>query len=148
MAKSNRPIDRALLKYGFSNFSLEIIEFCDTEELLKREQYYLDSLKPQYNIVEIAGSTLGYKHTPESLQKMRDFVLSDEVRERKMLATANATASRRIPIIVEDIETNEKWEYISIAEAGKALGISRAAVSQAILNNRQIKKKYSVKRKT
>lgn len=148
MAKSNRPIDRALLKYGFSNFSLEIIEFCDTEELLKREQYYLDSLKPQYNIVEIAGSTLGYKHTPESLQKMRDFVLSDEVRERKMLATANATASRRIPIIVEDIETNEEWEYISIAEAGKALGISRAAVSQAILNNRQIKKKYSVKRKT
>ena len=71
---------------------MEIIEFCDTEELLKREQYYLDNLKPQYNIVESAGSTLGYKHTPESLQKMRDFVLSAEVMERKMLATANATA--------------------------------------------------------
>ena len=25
LAKSNRPIDRALLKYGFSNFILEII---------------------------------------------------------------------------------------------------------------------------
>lgn len=97
LAKSNRPIDRALLKYGFSSFSLEILEYCDEKEiLLEREQYYLDNLKPQYNIVETAGSTLGYKHTEESLEKMRNFVLSDEVLARKRLATENATASRRI----------------------------------------------------
>lgn len=48
LAKSNRPIDRALLKYGFSNFTLEILEYCSEENLLKREQYYLDLLKPQY----------------------------------------------------------------------------------------------------
>jgi group I intron endonuclease len=101
LAKSNRPIDRALLKYGFSNFSLEILEFCDTDNLLKREQYYMDYLNPNYNIVETAGSTLGYRHTPESLAKMRDFVLSEEVRERKALSTENATASRRISIVVE-----------------------------------------------
>lgn len=28
LAKSNRPIDRALLKHGFSNFRLEILEYC------------------------------------------------------------------------------------------------------------------------
>jgi hypothetical protein len=61
--------------------------------LLKREQYYLDNLKPQYNIVETAGSTLGYKHTEESIEKMRNFVLSEEVLARKRLATVNATAS-------------------------------------------------------
>jgi hypothetical protein len=141
-------VDRALLKYGFSNFSLEILEFCEIEELLKREQYYLDNLKPQYNIVETAGSTLGYKHTEESIEKMINFVLSDEVLARKRLATANATASRRISIIVEDIETNEKSEYISLVEAGEALGVSKAAVSQALLNNRLVKKRYTIKRKT
>jgi hypothetical protein len=67
--------------------------------VLIREQYYMDLLKPQYNIVEMAGSTLGYKHTPESLAKMRDFVLSDEVRDRKALSTINATAARRISIL-------------------------------------------------
>jgi len=148
LAKSNRPIDRALLKHGYSNFSFEILEYCEIKELLKREQYYLDNLKPQYNIVKIAGSSLGYKHTPESLAKMRDFVLSEEVRERKALATANATASRRISVIVENIKTNEKSEYISLVEVGKALGVSRAAVSQALLSNRLIKKTYSIKRKT
>jgi hypothetical protein len=44
---------------------LEILEYCDKGEVLNREQYYLDNLKPQYNIVETAGSTVGYIHTPE-----------------------------------------------------------------------------------
>jgi len=70
LAKSNRPMDRALLKYGFSNFSLEILEYCGVDLILEREQYYMDILKPEYNIVEKAGSTVGYKHTPESLAKM------------------------------------------------------------------------------
>jgi len=43
LAKSNRPMERALLKYGFSNFSLEILDYCNSEDLLKREQYYLDT---------------------------------------------------------------------------------------------------------
>jgi len=63
---------------------------CMKVESLEKEQYYLDNLKPEYNIAEIAGSTLGYKHTPESLTKMRDFVLSVEVLERKRKATVNA----------------------------------------------------------
>src|SRR5712672_2452711 len=123
LAKSNRPIDRALLKYGFSNFILEILKYCDKNNVIEREPYYMDLIKPQYNIVEIAGSTLGYKHTPESLSKMRDFVLSDEVRNRK---------------------TNDNSEYASLTDSGKALGVSRASVSQALLNNRLLKKTYFV----
>lgn len=148
LAQSNRPIDRALLKYGFSRFSLEILEYCDKEVLLEREQYYMDNLQPEYNIVKTAGSTLGYKHTEESLEKMRNFVLSEEVLARKRLSTENATASRRVAIIVEDTKTNEKSEYVSLTEAGEALGVSKAAASQALLNNRLIKKRYVIKRKT
>lgn len=73
MAKSNRPLERALLKHGYYNFSLEILEYCSPDSLLKREQYYLDNLKPEYNIVEKAGSTLGYRHTSESLKKNERF---------------------------------------------------------------------------
>jgi hypothetical protein len=35
------------------------------------EQLYLDSLKLRYNILPTVGSTLGYKHTTESIAKMR-----------------------------------------------------------------------------
>jgi len=57
------PICRALFKYGYSNFSLEILEYCLVSDLLKREDYYIKQLKPDYNILQEAGSSLGYKHT-------------------------------------------------------------------------------------
>ena len=54
---------------GILNF-LEIIEYCEKSDLIKKEQYYIDLLKPEYNILKIAGSSLGFKHTEESLAKM------------------------------------------------------------------------------
>jgi len=74
---------------------------------------------------------------------MRDYVLSDEVKERKALSTTNATA-RRISIIVENTETKVKQEYLSLTEAGYALSVSKASVSQALINDRLIKKTYRV----
>lgn len=68
----------------------------------------MDLFKPQYNIVETAGSTLGYKHTQESLDKMIDFLLSDEIRDRKAPSIENATAARRMSIQVENIKTKVK----------------------------------------
>ena len=62
-------ISKALIKYGYSNFILEIIEFCKSSEVISREQYYINLLKPKYNILKVAGSTLGHKHTKESLKK-------------------------------------------------------------------------------
>jgi hypothetical protein len=144
LVKSNRPIDRALLKYGFSSFSLEILEYCDKDNVLSREQYFIDLLKPEYNIVQTAGSTLGYKHTPESLAKMRDFILSDEVLTRKALSTKNAAEARKISVIVENIKTKEKTEYDSMTEVGKVLGVHRNAVSQAVKNKSLLKKTYLV----
>ena len=46
--KNNSIITRALIKYGYSNFSLEILEYCDVSKLLEREQYYFDLLEPDY----------------------------------------------------------------------------------------------------
>lgn len=38
--------------------------------MLKREQYYIDLLNPEYNILKIAGNLLGFKHSKETLAKM------------------------------------------------------------------------------
>ena len=54
-------ISRALIKYGYSNFSLEILEYCDIKNLTEREQYYMDKLNPRYNTLKIAGSSSGHK---------------------------------------------------------------------------------------
>jgi len=59
----------ALLKYGYSKFSLTILEYIDKTGLskdeflillLEREQFYLDSLDPEYNILKFAKKSTNY----------------------------------------------------------------------------------------
>ena len=69
-SKENFIISRALIKYGYSNFSITILEYCNKSELLNREQYYLDKLGPKYNILKIAGSSLGHTLSEETKGKI------------------------------------------------------------------------------
>lgn len=44
-------INRALLKFGYNNFSLTILEFCDDKSfLLQKEKFYISVFNPQLNI--------------------------------------------------------------------------------------------------
>ena len=45
LEKGSSLIHRALLKHGYSNFSLDILEYCESDKLIIREQYYLDLFK-------------------------------------------------------------------------------------------------------
>ena len=60
---------RAVNKHGEENFKIEIVCECSTDEILKTEQEYIDSLSPHYNIAKIAGSNLGIKRTKETKLK-------------------------------------------------------------------------------
>ena len=61
--KHKTPIHNSLIKYGYSKFTFEILEYCKKVDLIVREQYYLDLLKPEYNILALANSSLGFKHS-------------------------------------------------------------------------------------
>lgn len=82
-------LQRAWTKYGTNVFEFSILEETEVALLLEREQYYLDTLKPAYNICRVAGSTrgrvlteetrknmsmskLGVRHTEERKQKRRE----------------------------------------------------------------------------
>lgn len=43
-------INLALLKRGYSKFSLTILEYCVVDKLMEREKYYIKTLKP--NIID------------------------------------------------------------------------------------------------
>jgi group I intron endonuclease len=65
------PIYMALLKYGYANFTFEIIKYCKPEDAVMLEQKYLDKYDFNYNINAQANSNLGYKHTEITLAKMK-----------------------------------------------------------------------------
>lgn len=73
-------ISRALIKYGYSNFTLEILEYCDIANLTEREQYYLDKLNPPHptgptgptgpQVFFKKKAGVSRKHSEETLLKM------------------------------------------------------------------------------
>lgn len=69
-SRSGYVISRAILKYGYSSFSLTILEYCNLSDLTIREQYYFDKLEPQYNTLIIAGSSLAFYHSEDTKSKI------------------------------------------------------------------------------
>jgi len=56
----NPHLQAAFDKYSESAFAFFILEYIeDSAQLLVREQYFLDMLNPEYNILPTAGSALG-----------------------------------------------------------------------------------------
>lgn len=76
LERNPRHINRALFKYGHSKFKLEILEYCDKDKLMEREQFYLDQLHPSYNILKQAYSLEGFKHSAETIEDLKERELS------------------------------------------------------------------------
>ena len=73
-SEGSKLLTSAVALYGLENFSFFILEyypgFVHKEDLkkahlnlLKLETHYLQLLKPKYNILTVAGSNLGHKHS-------------------------------------------------------------------------------------
>ena len=73
-------LQRAVNKYGIENFNFIILENCNRDLLLKREQYYLDILQPLYNILPNAGNSLGHIVSNETKEKNRKFALENNIK--------------------------------------------------------------------
>jgi hypothetical protein len=123
----NSRIYRALLKYDHSNFSLEILEYCNYESLKDREQYYMDWLKPIYNICKTAGSMLGFKHSVKTLEKFK-----------------NRDTGTGYFTIVINLENNSIKRYNSIRATAKDLGISHTTLLRYVKKKSLVKNIYLV----
>lgn len=60
-------------KYGEQSLNFELIEqINDTNSVIEREQFYIDTLKPQFNMCPTAGNCSGRKFTEETKRKMSE----------------------------------------------------------------------------
>lgn len=118
-------IHKALIKYGYSNFSLEILEYCDPEIVIEREQYYIDMLMPEYNILKIAGSRMGQKHSDASKLKI-----------------SVATKGDKHPLFGK-IRTEESRAKMSAARKGKNFWLGKTHTEETKAKMRELKKDKS-----
>lgn len=150
--KRNMAIYKALLKYGYGKFKLEILEYCDPQELLKREQFYMDKFNPEYNILKLAGSSLGYKYYEASRAKMSISQIGKKAGEKNpMFGIRNPRPEgagrpyQKIEVI--DIKNNITTRYDSIALAALALNINHSVISNYFARNQKLyKNQYAFKK--
>lgn len=126
----NTYLQNSYNKYGLEAFEFLILEECNKEQLIEREQYYIDTLKPAYNICPIAYSTLGRIPTIETKLKMSKSQTGRKHSEKSKLKMSlnkkgiklsqiniiNRSISQRKPILQFDKNMNLIQEFDSVSK--------------------------------
>lgn len=107
----NRHLQRHVNKHGLNVLKTSIIEFCPKEKLIEREQYYMDLLKPEFNMCPIAASNLGLKHSEETKKR------NSESQKGKKLSEEHKQKIREGNIGVKRSEETKK--RLSLANRGR-----------------------------
>jgi group I intron endonuclease len=160
-------IHRALLSYGHNSFSVYILETCYSNELIIREQYYLDLLLPIYNVLKLAYSSQNYLHSEDTKKMMSQIKLedpnlinritilakmnkgrkhSDEFRKLRSELTKghnNPNFGKGNSVREFDLFNNKETIYSSVSNAAKAHMIGRNHIRYCIKNRNAYKSRYS-----
>lgn len=116
----NPHLQNAWNKYGEISFNYVILEKCNEEERFEREQYYVNVLKPEYNIcVEVVNQP----PTSESTRKKQS-----ETRKR-MFASGELQITHNRVVFVYDKDGNFLGEWKSIRKASKHFGVSISGIN-------------------
>jgi len=146
-------LTRAIRKYGLNSFCFCILEyypgFVQKEnlnknhiDLLKRETFYLELLKPEYNILTVGGSSLGYKHTEKTKDLMKlnysqvrkDTIGQLNLNKKLSESTINKlSVSRKLLFEDKEYKANFLLKYESTLFKSKAIelvGLNNQLMSQ------------------
>jgi len=114
-SSNSHIISRALIKYGYANFSLTILEYCEKSDLLIKEQYYLDKLNPKYNIKKIVVSSVNSKHTSETKAKINKSLKRIDlikIKKSPLLNNLHIEETKNLTSLKKQRETNLFFEKI------------------------------------
>lgn len=121
-------------KYGENSFIYCILEFCSVDDRWEREQYYIDLIKPEYNIQK---QVIEKRHSVETIEKIRKSIL-------KKYSEGFNTVKNHFNVYVYNIENwtlagvfNKPCDAAKVLTKNKGFGLEK-------INNTIFKKKYVV----
>jgi hypothetical protein len=115
------------------------LEYCDTSDLIKREQYYIDNLNPfpvgpfrshrdrpggtEYNILKVARSSFGFKHSEATKEILRE-KSSGKLYSESTLSKISLNNAQSKSITIKDISIGviTEFPYSKVGPLGPALG--------------------------
>ena len=155
---NNKKMQNYFNKHSLDNFNYIVLVLCSEEELIVKEQFYLDFLNPYFNVLKKAYSLEGYKHSNEAKikisnknkgRKMTDEQIKKGVLSRKGQKTVKGI--KRSDITKKKISDSKKKKvvynniiYNSLIEVSKITNIPYSSLYAMITNkyNNKLNLKY------
>ena len=119
----NIHLQNAWNKYGEAKFDYSILEFCEENIRINREQYYVNTLKPEYNIsieiVELPSNSIESRLKLSRTRKQR--------MAEGLIKKTNCTK-----IFVYNLQGTFIKEFDSEMDACKELGLTRSGILKTL----------------
>lgn len=118
----NPFIQNSYNKYGKDAFVYTILEFCTEEQLRNREQHFVDSLNPKFNIIK----------------EVKRHALPEESRQKVSATLKEGYESGRIvsqsfkPVLQYDLDANFLKEFPSLNSACEEVGIVPSTIIRCL----------------
>ena len=144
--KHSERFDSDIIRYGWDNFRLDIIESCSERDLLEREAFYIRSLHPVYNSI-IRGRKLSEATRRKISQKLtgkkqpRDVVERRKATIRKRhLMFPQTNAGHRKKVFVDMVADNTAPAlFESVKDAAAFLCVHPTTVTNAIKKGHKVR---------
>lgn len=129
----NRHLQNAWCKYGSQFFKFEILENVSKEQLILREQFWLDKTQCYnnqigYNICTVANSTLGTKRTKETREKIskavKAYITKDHLDEMTKLAAIANKGRKKSPVELANWINSRSRKWLVIDPDGNSKEIT------------------------
>lgn len=119
----NKHLQNAWNKYGEKAFNYSILEKCNEDERFIREQFYVDTIHPEYNIcLEVVQNP---PHTEDSRNKQ-------SLTRKKLMSEGVIKVNNNTPVFVYYKDGSLVGEWESIRKAAKDLGIHYSSACRII----------------
>lgn len=124
---THREFYQDITKYGLEGFECKLLEECPKENLLEREQFWYDKLKPEYNNIRPVEEPFLDDYVRE--QSRLKSQTPEKIAERKALFNSpeyvelfrNMHTEKMKPVTMTDLEGNYIDNFISMQAASRWL---------------------------
>lgn len=134
-----KRFDDDIRRYGRDAFSFSILEECSKEELWEREQYYLQTLQPSYNVrwrgckrseetkTKVRRALTGRKQSQAVIEKRKKSIAE----RRKLYPQTNAGHKKRVAV--------EGMEFDSVKACAEYFSVNPSTVTHALKKGHRLK---------
>lgn len=129
-------------KHGEENFIFGILEFCEEKIRFEREQHYINSLLPEYNLSLNVLSTFGMSPSQETREKISNTL--KEKYQSEEITTYRQDHSWIKAYIYDIIDLTLLEECDCLSDAGKLLLSKTSSMDAKRIKNWLIKKRYII----